>query len=176
MRRGRPRRSSSGSSGPHVWRSSQGAAGAQWQPAVRRRRWLAHRACRTCVRRMHAARRGKRCVALPVVCCLLCVARRRLRACASQRVPLHVVRCRLPLVRSVMDHSALQRTPPRCSPVQAAPVDVAHDRQSGVSPVPVQMWQGRAQSRCRCGRGEPSPGADVAGVKQRAHFWNNTRP
>ena len=22
-----------------------------------------------------------------------------------------------------------------------------------VSPVPVQMWQGRAQSRCRCGRG-----------------------
>ena len=24
------------------------------------------------------------------------------------------------------------------------------------------MWQGRAQSRCRCGRGEPSPGADVA--------------
>ena len=26
----------------------------------------------------------------------------------------------------------------------------------GVSPVPVQMWAGRAQSRCRCGRGEPS--------------------
>ena len=25
----------------------------------------------------------------------------------------------------------------------------------------VQMWAGRAQSRCRCGRGEPSPGADV---------------
>jgi hypothetical protein len=34
----------------------------------------------------------------------------------------------------------------------------------GMSPVPVQMRQGRAQSRCRCGRGEPSPGADVAGV------------
>ncbi len=32
---------------------------------------------------------------------------------------------------------------------------------AGVSPVPVQMWQGRAQSRRRCGRGEPSPGADV---------------
>ena len=30
--------------------------------------------------------------------------------------------------------------------------------------VPVQMWEQRAQSRCRCGRGEPSPGADVAGV------------
>jgi hypothetical protein len=30
-----------------------------------------------------------------------------------------------------------------------------------VSPVPAQMWQGRAQSRCRCGRGEPSPRADV---------------
>ena len=26
----------------------------------------------------------------------------------------------------------------------------------------VQMWHGRAQSRCRCGTGEPSPGADVA--------------
>ena len=34
----------------------------------------------------------------------------------------------------------------------------------GASPVPVQMWQGRAQSRCRCSRGEPSRSADVAGV------------
>jgi hypothetical protein len=34
-------------------------------------------------------------------------------------------------------------------------------------PVPVPMWPqhaGRVQSRCRCGRGEPSPGADVTGV------------
>jgi hypothetical protein len=30
----------------------------------------------------------------------------------------------------------------------------------------VQMWEGRAQSRCRCGRGGPSPGADVAAVSQ----------
>jgi hypothetical protein len=28
----------------------------------------------------------------------------------------------------------------------------------------VPMRAGRAQSRCRCGRGEPSPGADVAGA------------
>ena len=47
----------------------------------------------------------------------------------------------------------------------------------GVSPVPAQMWLGvspvvtqlrapraQAQSRRRCGGGEPSPGADVAGV------------
>ena len=37
------------------------------------------------------------------------------------------------------------------------------------SPVLEQMWQGaaggRAQSRCRCGRNEPSPGADVAGAR-----------
>jgi hypothetical protein len=33
-----------------------------------------------------------------------------------------------------------------------------------VSPVLVPMWQGCAQSWCRCGRGEPSPGADVVGV------------
>ena len=47
----------------------------------------------------------------------------------------------------------------------------------GVSPVPAQMWLGvspvvtqlrapraQAPSRRRCGRGEPSPSADVAGV------------
>jgi hypothetical protein len=28
--------------------------------------------------------------------------------------------------------------------------------------IPVQMWQGWAQSRCRCGRGGPSADADVA--------------
>ena len=32
---------------------------------------------------------------------------------------------------------------------------------SQVSPVAVQMWQEYAQSRCRCDRGEPIPGADV---------------
>jgi hypothetical protein len=35
---------------------------------------------------------------------------------------------------------------------------------AAIPPVPVQMWQGRAQSWCGCGRGEPSPGADVAGL------------
>ena len=37
-------------------------------------------------------------------------------------------------------------------------------RDGQVRAVPVQMWQRSAQSRCRCGGGEPSPGADVAGV------------
>ena len=32
---------------------------------------------------------------------------------------------------------------------------------------PVQMWQRRAQSRCRCGSGEPGPGADVETASQR---------
>ena len=31
------------------------------------------------------------------------------------------------------------------------------------SPVPAQMWAGRDESRRRCERGEPSPGADVGG-------------
>ena len=31
-------------------------------------------------------------------------------------------------------------------------------------PVLVHKWEGWAQSRCRCGRGGPSPGADVGGV------------
>ena len=34
----------------------------------------------------------------------------------------------------------------------------------GVERLAAAMWQGRAESRRRCGRGEPSPGADVAGV------------
>ena len=29
--------------------------------------------------------------------------------------------------------------------------------------VPAQMWEGRARSRNRCGRGEPGPGTDVGG-------------
>ena len=32
-------------------------------------------------------------------------------------------------------------------------------------PVPVQMWEGRAQSRCRCGRGESRRRADVGGAR-----------
>ena len=39
-------------------------------------------------------------------------------------------------------------------------------------PVPVQMWQGLAQSRRRCGSGEPSPGADVAAASPvLAQMW-----
>ena len=34
----------------------------------------------------------------------------------------------------------------------------------GGAPVPAQMWQGRAQSCGRCGRGEPSAGANVVGA------------
>ena len=33
----------------------------------------------------------------------------------------------------------------------------------------MQMWQGRAQSRCRCGSDIPSPGADVAAIFPSAH-------
>ena len=39
---------------------------------------------------------------------------------------------------------------------------------AAASPVPAQTWQGAAQSRRRCGRGQPSPGADVAGVSPAA--------
>jgi hypothetical protein len=41
-----------------------------------------------------------------------------------------------------------------------------------LGPVPAQMWAGRAQSWRRCGRGEPSPGADVGGVSPvPAQMW-----
>ena len=41
-----------------------------------------------------------------------------------------------------------------------------------MSPVPMQMWAGRAQSRCRCGRDEPSPRADVCGASPvPAQMW-----
>ena len=52
-------------------------------------------------------------------------------------------------------HGSSSRVPCPTSPG----ADVA-----AASPVLVQMWQRRAQSRCRCGRNESSPGADVAGV------------
>ena len=43
--------------------------------------------------------------------------------------------------------------------------------------VPVQMWQRRAQPRCRCGRGEPSPGSDVAGVSPTpVQMWQGVSP
>ena len=38
---------------------------------------------------------------------------------------------------------------------------------AAASPVTLQMWQRRARSRCRKGRGEPSPGADVG--ERRCH-------
>ncbi len=41
-----------------------------------------------------------------------------------------------------------------------------------VSRVPMQMWQARAESQCRCGRREPSPNADVAGASRiAAQMW-----
>jgi hypothetical protein len=44
-------------------------------------------------------------------------------------------------------------------------VPAPEEKDLKVSAVPVQMWRkGRAVSLRRCGRGEPSPGADVAGV------------
>ena len=40
------------------------------------------------------------------------------------------------------------------------------------SPVPAQMLQRRAESRCRCGSGEPSPGADVGrGEPSPVQMW-----
>ena len=43
------------------------------------------------------------------------------------------------------------------------PPTPAHDRHRSQTPQdPQQMWPGWAQSRCRCGRCGPSPGADAA--------------
>ena len=49
----------------------------------------------------------------------------------------------------------------RCDLAGVRPVPVTW---GGASPVPVQMWQAWAQSRRRCWRGEPSPGADIGAV------------
>ena len=43
-------------------------------------------------------------------------------------------------------------------------------------PVPLQMWQAQTQSQCRYGRGEPSPGADMAGVSPEAlRMWRTSQ-
>ena len=59
-------------------------------------------------------------------------------------------------------HAARNRSLLACCFAQA--FGSHHADVGGVSPVPVQMWQRRAQPRCRCGSSEPSPGADVAAV------------
>ena len=44
-----------------------------------------------------------------------------------------------------------------------APTDRQDERSmGGMSPALMQMWEGRAQSRCRCSTGEPIPGGAVA--------------
>jgi hypothetical protein len=72
------------------------------------------------------------------------------------------------------------RTPQaaHAAPAASAPAPCTADEPSpgadvgGASPVPVQMSQGRAQSRRRCGRGEPSHGADVGGASPvPAQMW-----
>jgi hypothetical protein len=56
------------------------------------------------------------------------------------------------------------------APPAAHPVAALHLH--SCNRVPAQMWQGWAQSRRGCGRGEPSPGADVAGVSPvPAQMW-----
>jgi hypothetical protein len=47
---------------------------------------------------------------------------------------------------------------------------------AGASRVPAQMWEGVGQSWRRCGRGEPSPGADVGGDAVASRQLNATRP
>ena len=71
--------------------------------------------------------------------------------------------------------SAVNAAESRCRCGRGEPSAVAEV--AGARPVLVQMWPGRAQSWCRCGRGvspvlvemwaggEPSPLADVAGVQ-----------
>jgi hypothetical protein len=60
------------------------------------------------------------------------------------------------------EHSAEQR---QQTPNGRQPQTRNVPRWSRASPVPVQMWQGWARSRCRCDSGGPGPGADVeAGV------------
>jgi hypothetical protein len=53
---------------------------------------------------------------------------------------------------------------PRLRPAMQQPSPGADVGDQGGEPVPVHMWatRGVSQSRCRCGKGGPSLGADVA--------------
>ncbi len=76
---------------------------------------------------------------------------------------LHVACCMLhvPSLHRANRCTACSRVPSRCrggSGGGSSPcAEVA-----AAGPVQVQMWQRQAQSRCRCGDGGSSPGADVA--------------
>ncbi len=123
------------------------------------------------------------------VCVCLCVRASvractcvRVCACVRARVHLRVARLRVvlcevrPLLRPLGRDDVAAHGACRTS----APLPVGRSRRgcsSWASPVAAQMWVGLAQSRRRCGRGEPqsrrrcgrgrpSPGADVGGVSQ----------
>jgi hypothetical protein len=104
-----------------------------------------------------------------------------LRVCA-----LHAARCeptRLRHLRTSADrigrlhacvrpsHSRRQRS----APISAPNADRTTQAHSGATPRPrrakQQMWAGRAQSRCRCGRGEPSRGAAPIAAERRGSGW-----
>ncbi len=86
----------------------------------------------------------------------------------------HIVLQQIVLQQIVLQHVAILQqgrpSPPHSlrwrEPKRANPDEVPHHGCRGASPVLVQMWKGRAQSRCRCGRGGPSPADNVAGVRR----------
>ncbi len=63
----------------------------------------------------------------------------------------------------LFDREVFKKPEPSHRLVQS-PLVVAEDLAACSTTVPVQMWQERVQSWCRCGWAEPTPGADAAGV------------
>ena len=66
---------------------------------------------------------------------------------------------------------------------ELAGVPSEHEALTGRTHSRCRMWKGGAQSRCRCGRGAPSPGADVEGGRApsahaalTAAAWSGSRP
>ena len=97
-----------------------------------------------------------------------CVARRVVQP-ARQRLR-HVMLCRR-IAGGGAPHpcSCSSRCARTCAALHWLPCH--HPRSTRAAPSqesarPVAMWQRSAQSRCRCGRGEPSAGAEVGGVSR----------
>ncbi len=125
----------------HVYAYTRATHAAQMYVRARARA----RACKhSDTRRLHRHSRARTCTSMVYA-----------HACTARATQLAARSHTRTAPRCALSDRDLHDTESRCRCGRGEPspgADVA-----ALRPVPVQMWQGRAQSRCRCGSDEPKP-------------------